>query len=71
MVPMEAMPGVWGGVSGSCGSLEDWPLFVCMFRWPSTLDASMETADTSCLPACTWVLATLPEMIDAQICEAF
>jgi hypothetical protein len=49
---MEVMLAVLGVEAGSLDGLEDWPLLVCMFLWPSTRDASKETASTVCSPVC-------------------
>ena len=48
----EVMPAVLGVEAGPLDELEDWPLLVCMFLWPSTPDASKEMASTFCSPAC-------------------
>jgi hypothetical protein len=45
---MEVMPAVLGVEAGPFDELEDWPLLVCMFRWPSTPGASKEMASTFC-----------------------
>jgi hypothetical protein len=49
---MEVMLAVLGVEAGSLDGLEDWPLLVCMFLWPSTRDASKEMASTVCSPVC-------------------
>jgi hypothetical protein len=49
---MEVMPAVLGVEAGPLDELEDLPLLVCMFLWPSTPDASKEMASTFCSPAC-------------------
>jgi hypothetical protein len=45
---MEVMSAALGVEAGPFDELEDWLLVVCMFRWPSTPDASMERASTFC-----------------------